>query len=858
MTPDRWQQIERLYHDALELAPEYRLAFLDRACAGDDDLRREVESLLASHDEAGTFIDKPPDDVVAGMLAEEQAHSMIGRTLGHYRISSLLGAGGMGEVYRARDLRLDRDVAVKILPEHLAGNLEALRRFEREAKAVAALSHPNILAIHDFGTEQSVSYAVMELLEGETLRARLTRSALGWREAVEAGIPIAEGLAAAHAKGIIHRDLKPENIFLTSDGQVKILDFGIARVKRQVSAEAETLTWSDTTKPGTVMGTLGYMSPEQVRGEQADAPSDIFSLGCVLYEMVGGQRPFARKTGAEVIAAILNEEPPPLTGLEKTAPAVLERIIRHCLEKDPGQRYQSARDLAVDLKAVLSGGSITAPARARRRTHAAWIGAAAAVALLVIAAWLFWGSWRERAIDSIAVLPLANASGDANAEYLSDGITESLINSLSQLPNLRVMARSTVFSYKGKEIDPRRVGSDLKVGAVLIGRVSLIDDTLIIGAELVNTADGSHLWGEQYRQRLSDIITLQAEIARQISEKLRLRLTGEQQQRLTKRHTEDTEAYKLYLKGRHHLTKWSEEDFKKAIESFKQAIDLDPNYALAWAGLADAYYSMSNIYLPPHEAMPRSRGAAEKALALDETLAEAHHALAVAKAFYDWDWEKADLEFKRGLQLNPGYAPAYPVYGISLMVRGRTEESLVEIKRVQNLDPLSLSTAVVAANPFYYAPPSARKYDRAVEELRQIIALDPKFPPAHTVLGMVYTQKGMFEDALAEFGKARQLDNGAYLLGYLGHTYALAGKRAEAQKILDEMQERSKRENVAALGFAMVYAGLGEKDKAFEWLEKGFERRDEEMAFLKVHPKFDSLRADARFADLLRRLKLAP
>ncbi len=428
MTPERWQQIERLYHDALELALGQRAAFLDQACAGDDALRREVESLLASHDEAASFIEKLPDDVAAGMIAEEQAHSMIRRTLGHYQLQSLIGAGGMGEVYRARDLRLDRDVAVKILPEHLADNPEALRRFEREAKAVAALSHPNILSIFDFGTEQSVNYAVMELLEGETLRARLTRAALGWREAVEVGIPIAEGLAAAHAKGIIHRDVKPENIFLTSDGQVKILDFGIARVKHVVSADAKTLTAAaETTKPGTVIGTIGYMSPEQVRGEQADAPSDIFSLGCVLYEMVSRRRPFERKTGAEIIAAILNEEPPPLTGLEKSAPAELERIIRHCLKKKPEERNQSARDQASDLKAITGGGqAISAPALKRRRLPVAWLAAALLMALVGLGMWLYFSVGRESAIDSLAVLPLVNASGDESAEYLSDGITGSL------------------------------------------------------------------------------------------------------------------------------------------------------------------------------------------------------------------------------------------------------------------------------------------------------------------------------------------------------------------------------------------------------------------------------------------------
>jgi serine/threonine protein kinase len=435
-------------------------------------LRREIVSLLAFDERAESFIETPPDDVAAGMMAEEQARSMTGRTLGHYKLQSLIGAGGMGEVYRARDTRLDRDVAVKILPEQLAQDAEALRRFEREAKAVAALSHPNILSIFDFGTEQGLNYAVMELLEGETPRARLQREAVGWREVVEIGAAIADGLAAAHAKGIIHRDLKPENIFLTSDGQVKILDFGIARVKRVVSPEAETLTTGiETTKRGVVMGTIGYMSPEQVRGEQAEAPSDIFSLGCVLYEMLSGRRPFAGEAPTETIAAILRDEPPPLAASGEKVPEALERVIRHCLVKNPGERYQSARDLGFDLKMMLTGRSIAAPLPAQRRTRpVVWL-AALVMILVGLGAWFYLNSKRERALDSLAVLPLVNASGDAEVDYLSDGITGSLINSLSQLPELHVMARSTVFTYKGKEVDPRRVGEELKVRAVFTGRL---------------------------------------------------------------------------------------------------------------------------------------------------------------------------------------------------------------------------------------------------------------------------------------------------------------------------------------------------------------------------------------------------
>ncbi len=591
MNPERWQQIEQLYHEAIDRTSGERAAFLNKACGADAELRREVESLLASHDEAASFIEQPPADIVAGMMAEK--HSMIGRTLGHYELTSLLGAGGMGEVYRARDLRLDRDVAVKILPEHLAQDVEALRRFEREAKAVAALSHPNILSIFDFGTEAGVSYAVMELLKGETLRARLQRGAMDWREMVEIGSAIAEGLAAAHAKNIIHRDLKPENIFLTNSGQVKILDFGIARVKRTISPDAETLTTSiETTKHGVVMGTLGYMSPEQVKGEAAEAPSDIFSLGCVLYEMLSGQRPFVRATTAEMIAAILEAEPAPLTGTKTKLPAEIGRIVNHCLQKKPDERYQSARDLTFNLKAMLTGKTISAPlpkSLNRRNRLAIRSVAVALVVLLSITAWLFWGNKSVGAIDSLAILPLVNASGDANLDYLSEGITDGLINNLSQLRQLRVMARGTVFSYKDKEVDPRKVGKELKVRAVLSGKMTQRGDTLSIQADLVNASDGSQIWGDRYTRKLTDTQAILEEIARQISEKLRLRLSSDEQQRVTKRQTENPEAYHLYWNGRYYSNLFTTEDLRKGIKLMNQAVEADPTYALAHAGLSASY-----------------------------------------------------------------------------------------------------------------------------------------------------------------------------------------------------------------------------------------------------------------------------
>ncbi len=860
MTPERWQQIEQIYHAVLEGTPAKRALVLQQACADDVELRREVETLLAAHDHVDSFIETPPDDVVAGMFAEAQAQTMTARTLGHYQIAALLGAGGMGEVYRARDTRLDRDVAVKILPEHLADNAEALRRFEREAKAVAALSHPNILAIFDFGTEAGVSYAVMELLEGETLRARLQRAALPWRKAVQIGVACVEGLAAAHAKGIIHRDLKPENIFLTTAGQIKILDFGIARVKHVVSPDAETgaSTWAETTRPGTVLGTIGYMSPEQVRGEEADAPSDIFSLGCVLYEMVGGQRPFAHATTVEVIAAILKEEPAALAATGREIPIGLEQLICGCLEKQPSARLQSARDLAHDLKAIADGRETQQilPAQARpRRRLAAWLGAAAVVLLLGALAWLLLAGRGEQAIDSLAVLPLANTNKDADTEYLCDGITESLINSLSQLPQLkRVIARSSVENYKGKTVEPHEVGLKLNVRAVLIGKMIQRGSDLTIEAELGNVADGARLWGERFSSRLSDLFALQEEIARHISESLRLRLSAGQQQRLAKRQTTNIEAHQLYLKGRYHASKNTKEGLGKSIELYKQAIALDPNFALAWVGIADTYFDLSGLYLPSKEAAPRSRAAALKALELDESLPEAHAALAIVKSLDDWKLEEGERDFKRAIALNPGYARAHNLYGVTLVYRGRFDEAQVEMNRASELDPLSPFVQVGTVWPVIFA----RRYDQAIEQFRKIIDLEPEFPNAYTNLAWAYIWKGMPAEAFAPLDKAQSLDNFWGVAAARGYAYAVTGQHDKARQVLAELQERANREQVSDYGLAIIYAGLGEKDLAFAALGRAYQLRDEFLLMVGVDPFFDNLHSDPRFADLLRRMNLAP
>ena len=751
--------------------------------------------------------------------------------LGPYEILAPLGAGGMGEVYRAKDTRLGREVAVKVLPEHLARNPEALARFEREAKAVAALSHPNILALYDVGADQGIHYAVTELLEGETLRARLGRSPLPWRRAVDTGIALADGLSAAHSKAIVHRDLKPENIFLTSDGRTKILDFGLARWTPPVSDAAAT-----ETEPGTVMGTLGYMSPEQVRGAPTDARTDIFSLGCVLYEMAAGRRAFASGSAADTMSAILNSDPPSLSDV----PAELDQLVSHCLEKNLAQRFQSAGDLAFALR------SVGTPRIGSRLRPALWI--AAALAVLVAAVSLYWLVGRKEAVEALAVLPFVNVGGDPNTEYLSDGITENLINDLSRLPRLRVSARSVVFRYKGREADPQKAGRDLGVGVVLTGRVVQRGENLNIQADLMKVADASQLWGRQYERKFSDLIAVQEEIAREVSEKLRLRPVQ------AKRYTENTEAYQLYLKGRYYWNRGTGETVKRAVEHFQQAIDKDPNYALAWSGLAESYavYDTYRV-LPAQEAMPRAKEAARKAIDLDETLAEPHAALGYVKTYYDWDWPGAEKELKRALELNPLYATAHNWYSLYLESVGRPEEAVAASRRAQEIEPLSLIIMSVVGRHLV----AARRYDQAIEQLRKVLDLDPNFGRAHWFLGLAYEQKAMYPEAIATFRKGLSLTGGeATILGSLGHAYGVSGNRAEAQKALAELLEQSKTRYVAPLDMGFVYLGLGDRDKALEWFEKGYEDHSSYIPAAAVDPRLDSIRGEPRFQNLLRRMGL--
>jgi serine/threonine-protein kinase len=772
----------------------------------------------------------------------------------------------MGEVYRARDTRLDREVAVKVLPQRFAQDAERLVRFQREAKAIAILSHPNILAIHDYGSQQSCCFAVMELLEGETLRQRLSQGMLPWRKAVENAIAIAEGLGAAHAKGIVHRDLKPENLFLTVDDRLKILDFGLALVDPPFRPDAETQTYLPAqTEAGMVVGTVGYMSPEQLRGQRVDSRSDIFALGCVLYEMVTGERAFRRDTAADTTAAILHEQPPELSDSGFSVPPQVERVIRHCLEKNPAARFQSARDLAFALKAVQSDSAVSTAARpaGRRRLHAA-VGIVVALALLT---GVFFhlvnssdkGSDRlvtavaEKPIESLAVLPFVTEGSDSGAEFLGDGFAISLTNSLSQLGNLSVRPFSSVSRYKGRGTDAPAAGRELQVQAVLTGTIRKQGQELLISVELVDVRANKQIWGQRYQRPLANLFILQEEIARATTERMRHKPTGRESQGLARRPTEDLEAYRLYILGRVEWNRRTKDGLRRGVEYFDRARERDPNYSLAYAGLADCYSLLDEYGVAPaKESFPKAKAAAQKALALDDTLAEAHTSLAYCLAFYEWDWRAAEKEYRRALQLNSRYATAHHWYGECLTVLGRTDEGIAHLRRAQELDPSSLIIHAVTGWALY----SARQYDRAVELFQETLVLDAHFVQAHSFLGWAYAQRRQYAEALAAFQRAWQIDENPEFLGGIGYVYAVSGKKAEAQEVLDELEKLSRQHHVSPCLMAFIHAGLGRKDEAIDWLKKAFQERSAWLVYAKVDPKYDSLRLDPRFIDLLRRLGL--
>ena len=783
---------------------------------------------------------------------------MIDDTISHFRVIEKLGEGGMGVVYKAVDTRLARPVALKFLPEKMAQDSQVLERFRREARAASALNHPSICTIYDIGEQDGRAFIAMEFIDGETLRSHIHGEPLPLEETLKLGIQIAEALDAAHAEGIIHRDIKPANIFVTKRGQAKVLDFGLAKLlPKGIGGEAP----DSTSMVGIISGTPSYMSPEQVRGDNLDPRTDIFSLGLLLYEMATGHQAFGGGTGGTIIEAVLTKSPVSVRSINPDIPARLEEIINKALQKDRDQRQQRAADVCAELQRLERGTDSGWRVAGEETESAPLLDASDLHSSRVQRAQNSTGQMRaprtervSKIIDSLAVLPFENASRDPEHEYLSDGIAGSLINILATVPKLRVIAQSTVFRYKGRGTDPQAVGRELNVRAVLTGRIMQSGGALRIGTELVHVATGSQLWGAQYHRKAGDIFAIQDEISNEISEKLRLKLTRAEKKRLTKRQTDDAEAYRLYLKGRHHWNRWTEDGFYKAIEHFQQAVEKDPTYALAYTGVADSYVLLGwNSYLPPKDAFPKGKMAAMAALRLDPELGEAHTPQAAVMWLHDWKWQEAQMEFERSLALNPAHPTANHWYAEYLMTMGRHGEAIARMKSSQELDPLSLIISVAIGWAFYMA----RRYDEAMEQLRRTVELDPNYPVTYWILGRLHREMGRYEPAIAEGEKGVKLSGGSPLMNAaLAQTFAVAGKRKKAIQILDDLTALAKRKYVAPYFLAGIHIGLGEDDRAMEYLEKAYEEHSHWLIYLHIDPSMDRLRSIPRFQELLQRIGL--
>ncbi len=883
MTPARFQTIEEIFRAALDQQPEQLSGFLDVACEGDEGLRHKVETLMTAREQAADFIETSAVGLATKVIQNRQADSLLGQTIGHYKISGRIGSGGMGEVYLATDVTAGRKAAVKLLPTLFTGDPERLKRFQQEARAVVGLNHPNIVTVYEIGEGNSTHYIASELIEGETLRQRLRRGPVQFSEVIDIAIQVASALHAAHEAGVVHRDIKPENIMLRPDGYAKVLDFGIAKLAESAVAEPPSVAAATFGVPGATMdgaasstlantnlgsiwGTTNYMSPEQARGAPVDKRTDIWSLGVVLYEMVTGHAPFTGDTPEEVTSAILQKNPPSLTRYVAHVPAELQQIVSKTLRTNREERYHNARELLEALKGLRrklefeaelerSPAARSSSRRTRSLTAVLLILLVAALALALPFYWHRNVTTATSLDKSIAVLPFENASKDPNAEYLSEGISEALINSLTELQRLRVIARSTAFQYKGKDVDPRRVGRELQVAAVLTGRVRQSQDSLSIQVDLVDAVTGAQLWGEEYLRKISDVVAVKQAIAREVTAKLKLKLTGEEQRRLAKGDSTNTEAYRFYLRGRYFWNKRTPDGIKQAIAEFQQAIDHDPNFALGYVGLADCYTGLTFYnFAAPNETMPRAKESAMKALALDNTLAEAHASLAHVLMNYDWNWPEAEKEFKRSIELKPDYATAHQWYAIHyLTATGRFEEAVQEMKKALELDPASLVMNTFMGATLYYAG----RYDEAIDQCRRTIEMDPNFAVAHWHLGLAYEQKQIFDAATEEFKKAISLSGGSPLMrAALGRAYAESQKKHEANEMLNELNELETQQYVSAYEVAKIYVALGNSEQAFQLLTKASAEHSFHLVNLNVCPQLNSVRSDPRFQDLVQRVGL--
>jgi len=869
MERERWHLVERLYHAALERENTHRAPFLDEACKDDEGLRHEVESLLACEEKAMDFIESPALQVAAELLTKEEIEKespkslAAGTSISHYRIQEKIGAGGMGEVYRAHDPRLGRDVAIKVLPGAFAADPDRLRRFEQEARAAAALNHPNIVAIYDVGTwEYGTPYVVSELLEGETLREALRKGPLSVRKAIEVSSQIALGLAAAHDKGIIHRDLKPENLWLTKDGQVKILDFGLAKLlpEKVVSPDFTTVTETTSTK---VMGTLGYMSPEQVRGETLDQRTDIFSLGSVIYEMLSGRRAFQGATPADTISAILSRDPSELTANDHSIPGVVSGIVQRSIEKNPNDRFQSARDVAF---ALATTSAIAERVSTDRAPIFRWkIAILAGLSVLVMSLLWTWNPGNIRhvfgpatgPIRSLAVLPLENVSGNGEQEYFTDGMTDELITQLASLNDVRVISHASVRRFRATQQPLSEIAGMLNVDAVVEGSVLREGNRVRITAQLVQVATDRHLWAHSYEGDVADVIRLQSEVARSVTSEIKAKLRPDDQQQANAiPRAVPPEAYDAYLKGLYFSAKLTPDGLQKAFEYFNKAIQIDPTFAPAYAGLAESYSWATGLsVLPPHEALEKTEVAAAKALEIDSNLGMAHHALAWVKYAQNWDFPGAEKEFQRAIELSPSNSTAHLWYGMYLAQRKRTDESLAEMQRAKQLDPFSTIVNSLSMTPLL----TSRDYNKLIEEASLGLRTDPNDGILNWLLTSAYEQKGDIAKAIDQQEKqaityGEDAQKAKQEFAAVRREFSARGERAYW---LSRQKSLAASSGTDPFGTAVVQARLGETDATYANLEKAYQQRSTSMLYwIQMEPAFDRLRSEPRFQDLLRRIGL--
>lgn len=864
-----WQQLEDLFHSALSMTAGQRTDYLAAACAGDESLRAEVESLLRAFEGGRGLLEQPAFSLGMKVLSDDaEAGALEGGAIGPYRIVRLLGRGGMGEVYLAEDDRLGRRVALKFFTSGVLGGDIAREQLAKEARSAARLDHPNICAVHDLEEIDGHNFIVMQYVEGETLDSLLSGEALGPTRAFRLAEQVVAALAAAHAQGVIHRDVKPQNVMVTADGQVKVLDFGLAKVVEQMQEGAPT-GQSRLSNAGLIVGTVPYMSPEQLRGESLDFRTDVFSAGVLLYELFSGTNPYKRGSEAETISAILTSPMPRLSQSEPKVPRELDALLRRCTEKEKARRYASAREMlaaltklrekpahrltpgvaatflalallaAVLSTAYLRNARVAAPANVlQTEANAAVAGEAGAPVVKDLA---------------LAVLPLFSEDGNPEAESLASGLTASLVSQLSRLSRLRVKAPSSIPALRDVGRNAHKVGRDLNADAVLVGRIKGSRRGMTLRASLLRTRDGVTIWEGEYLLQGDGVPRLHKELAEKVVQTLHTPVSESDRILLTKHQTESAEAYRLYLRGRHFWYKRDKENISKAIDYFKQATEADPLFALAWTGLADSYAQLPTVAygsVPTGEAMPMARAAARKALEIDSDLCEAHVSLGVVKLRYEWDWQGAEREFTRAIELNPENASAHFWYASLLNVTGRPTEALAESERAKEIDPFSPLVIMNLGRAYY----RARDYDRAIDYLEKAVAEDPKNSSALYVLGYVYLAKRMHEEARKVFEKIFST-NKWLAAAPLGHTYGRLGMRAEALKILKEMDRKK---DIPAQERAIVYIGLGDNDRAFAWLEDAYRERFGSLVSLTCDPIFEGLRPDPRFAALAAKMNLTP